>query len=253
MNDLGQCTYCTYPYHGPAKCFYLNPYLRPLDWKPVDKMWIYKPDLNSGRRQWTRNIGMDGNSNSLLDSLASHFDKGDSRAAAKEDDRPSGSVAKAHSTHETLSMVGHPGFLASRSDWQVVTNFSRHVAADRAQMIEYREYGPRDDVFEWVWSTGKCEKALGIGKAKIPLRLADGGVKDILVDCVFQPKCRFSIFSTGQARNDMGVSFDVENLTLFHFPHGDLKVFGAAIEENGIPFLCTSTFHPKQETVEGTK
>lgn len=255
MNELGQCTYCTYPFHGPAKCFYLNPYLRPLDWKPVDNMWVYKPELNSGRRQWTKSPIVDTGSGSLLDSLVSSNLKTESLSVTKEEDGKGGAPIKSYTPLESLPLIDRLGFTATRQDWQIVTTFSHHIAADRALLVEYKEYGSGDTPFEWMWNTGARERALGTGKAKIALQLADGNINTAIVNCVYQPKCRFSILSTVQLRKDLGVSFDAENLTFLHFLAGDLKVFGLAVEENGVAFLRTKTFHPqdKKEAIDLVK
>ncbi|KAJ5171956.1 hypothetical protein N7492_004549 [Penicillium capsulatum] len=250
MNDMGQCTYCMYPFHGPARCFYLNPYLRPLDWKPQDTMWIFKPELNSGRRQWTKPITSDGSGNGIFESLLSQHDKEAvvTSPLPKKEEEKDGTLGKMQILRECLPLIDGPRFTASRHDWEIVTNFNHHIAADRTLLVEYRVYGPGDTVFEWAWHTGRREKALGTGKARIPLKLPDGSVKEIIIDCFYQPRCPFSIFSVVQAAKTLGVNFDRESLTLFHFPGGELKVFGSAVVENELPFLRTVTFDPKKGT-----
>lgn len=263
MNEDGKCAYCDMPYHGPATCYYLNPDRRPLGWKALNDLWAYQL-FKPGTKQHATDTSTDRDDRSVVSSSVerrSHragrgYGEDGSQEETKSEDIFSKDLGETHRRLPLLGGLVSPmlDFVASRRDWQVVTNSPYHIAADRSCMVEYQAYGPNDTPFEWTWYTGKREKALGKGKAKITLLLGDGIINDLTVDCFYQPNCRFSIFSTSKVRKDKGINYDLENLALYQFgDDGKLKVFGEAFEENGVSFLRTATFHPVKAPETPTK
>ncbi|KAJ5267610.1 hypothetical protein N7478_010418 [Penicillium angulare] len=133
-------------------------------------------------------------------------------------------------------------FTAFRSDWIVVESTNVHICADKCAMTEYHEYGPDEETFEWIWLVGEVHtksRAIGKGKANINLVLEGGKTNTLSIDCFYDPKSIFSIFSTEKPLQDRFIFYDDENHT-FHDLRNKMQVIGHAVEENGYPFLKTT-------------
>ncbi|KAJ5591448.1 uncharacterized protein N7459_001817 [Penicillium hispanicum] len=239
LNERNQCAYCEGHSHTPAQCWYLNPHLRRVGWKPKKHLWAYKRretrELNKpqGSRKRKRSASPTG---SVV---------GPRKRTPIKPVNDSKIGALAGRTTRLLPVLcgaftSSLRFASSQQDWAVCSEFDFHICADRSSLIMYILYGPDEAPLEWISPEGKPQKAVAKGKAVIRLAFDTGVVKEIAIDCVYQPDCRFSLFSAKQAEREARIVYNKANKCLDDRWCGNKKIFGHVFEENGFPFLRTT-------------
>ncbi|KAI2966591.1 hypothetical protein CBS147324_7348 [Aspergillus niger] len=200
----GACGYCRCKGHGPPKCWYIEPTIRPTGWVPfIMDIWFFRPKGDRGKRK--------------------QEPKDDSKAVeaapAKQIAEMSAqhvALHEAESDDENLHILNFCGLAAGNTTegslrWIYDTGSSQHLTPDRASLNNYHDLDACN-----FYKYGTSDGGVGVAKSAgyQSLFLFAKERLELKIKAYYQPGLAYGLLSADRLRRDFGIYANTKDLTL---------------------------------------
>ncbi|KAJ5836274.1 hypothetical protein N7447_002300 [Penicillium robsamsonii] len=204
----GACSYCGTNGHDAKDCYHLVREDRPASWKPKPGLWYYKTyqEFKEDKSQQFTGKPSERTKQANFDAVATS-------ATAKDDDIYDFSGAAIAREGVALSgLASNTRQLRSGIDWVLDSGSSWHICTNKDLFVTYTPYKP-GTATGWDSSNGQSATAEGHGDIILPIRKPSGGRFELRIHCEYKPGNRFNLLGLIKAKKDLGITWNIENMT----------------------------------------